>query len=156
MSDNKIVCMLLIEGIAIGALAWHLGVSIIIVWIAVFWGVASRWVSWHGRGVYNAIVCNGIFDAMLVDGDNIGMIAHDANRSSAAQQEFVVCAGGELVCFLSFGCDKWRLIKEDIFNRFVIWSLRYTAVIIFFVALALVRLSSMAVYFSLQSADAGF
>lgn len=79
----------------------------------------DRRVYWHGRCVYTAIDANGIFEAMFIDGDGMGLKADDSKWSNAGRQKFDVCAGGELVCILIFGCKKRWSIKDDKFSRVV-------------------------------------
>lgn len=104
--------------------------------------------------MYDAIDGDDIFDVLLINGDSFGLDTDDPKRFFAARQELVICVGGELVCILIFGRDKWRSIKEYLFTQFANWCFVHTAVIILFVML--LRLFCMDVYFRSQSSYASF
>lgn len=80
----------------------------------------GRRASLHGRSPYITINGDGVFDAMFVNGDGVGLKADDARCSCATRQEVVICAGCALLCILYFERDKWRWLKKNISYRFVI------------------------------------
>lgn len=81
-------------------------------WVTRQLNEVGRWVAWYGWCVYIASIGNGSLDAILVDGDRIGLNAHDARRHGAVWQELVECAGGWMVCILTFGGDQWKSNKK--------------------------------------------
>lgn len=95
--------------------------------------MVASWMPCNGCSVYNAAVGIGFLNAMLVDCDGMGLNANDAKLFCAAWQEFVVFAGGELVCILIFGWDKWSSKKKNPFLWFANWNLANAAVIVLFV-----------------------
>lgn len=96
--------------------------------------------------MYNAIDGSGILDAILVNGSGIGLNSDDTNLPWAARLEFVICAGGELLCIYIFGCNKRRSIKEYIFTWFINGSFAHMEVLILLVTL--MRILCVGVYFA--------
>lgn len=97
---------------------------------------------------------NRILDLMLVSDGGVEFCTDVVIRSWAAQNEFVICTGYELVCITFFGREKWKSIKKYIITRFVDWSFAYTAAKVVFVATS--RLSSISAYICSQIANEGF
>lgn len=62
---------------------------------------------------------DGVLNAMFVICEYIGLRADNLKRSCAARQELVIYIGGDMVCNLILGGDKWWSIQEYIFTRFV-------------------------------------
>lgn len=129
MSYNTVDCISL-KSIGVGTHSVYLFVSTIVVWSIWQGSALGRLVSPHGRCDYNAIDVHDIIDVMFVSGDGVRLNSDNAKRFCAARQELVICADGNLMCMLVFGCDKCWSIKKYIINRFVNWNFAYTTVII--------------------------
>lgn len=50
--------------------------------------------------MHNEIDDGGVVDVIFANGAGVGMNADDAKRFCAAQQELMICPGGDLVCIL--------------------------------------------------------
>lgn len=106
MWQNASSCIIAIGGNSVRALSFYQAFSILVVWIIEILSVVGRWVFRHCRFVYNVIVGDGIFDAMFVDADGMGLNADNAKQSFVAWHKFYVRIGGKLVCIFVYSCDK--------------------------------------------------
>lgn len=132
----------------IGALLSYLCVLSLVSRTAQRLRLIGRWVFIHGWCMYNMIVGIGICNAMFIDGDGMRLRAVITAWRGAALLEFVFGTRGALVCFMSFGCNKWELNEGNSFNRFLKWSLAPAVFVVLFVLL--LQVCRTFVYFCAQ------